>query len=364
MAEKLPKLVLITEAIRRDIQAPIKNFKRFEVIHFYLNAPYGDMSEGDLKGCRKVEINDLLSEITAEQPDIIQGVEPFGSRLGLKLSRISQIAQKRTKAKLVCPVFENRPIKKRFSAIQRIVLRLFCPGFFRSCDMIFALNSGAVKNVKYYAPSAKIVTGLPWGIWGVDTQMFRPMGKKTKNQIVFVGRWVKEKGIMFLLEAFRGAKNKIPSLTLNLIGQGPLEEAMRKYVKDNLISSVNFIGFAKNDALTRYFARAELSVYPSIKTERWEEQVGTVNLQSLACGTPVLTTYSGAIPEYIKEGEGAILVSERSAKELEEAIVHFFKDEIFREKLTKSAREYAKKYDIKKEIEEAEKYLEEILSEN
>ncbi len=364
MAAKLPKLIFITESIRRDIQAPLQNFKRFEIVHFYLNAPYGDMSESDLRGCRKVEIGSLLSEIVAEQPDIIQGVEPFGSRLGLRLSRISQIAKKRTKAKLVCPVFENRPIKERFSTLQRIVLRLFCPGFFRSCDMIFALNSGAVRNIKYYARSAKIITGLPWGIWGVDTKTFRPMGKKTKNQIVFIGRWVKEKGIMFLLEAFRGAKNKIPSLTLNLIGQGPLEEAMRNYVKDNIISSVNFIGFAKSDALTRYFARAELSVYPSITTERWEEQVGTVNLQSLSCSTPVLTTKSGAIPEYIKEGEGAILVRERSARELEEAIVHFFQDEVFREKLTKSAREYAMKYDIKKEIKEAEKYLEEILSEN
>ena len=104
------------------------------------------------------------------------------------------------------------------------------------------------------------------------------MGKKTKNQIVFIGRWVKEKGIMFLLEAFRGAKNKIPSLTLNLIGQGPLEEAMRNYVKDNIISSVNFIGFAKSDALTRYFARANfLSILQS------QLSVGRNRLERLIC---------------------------------------------------------------------------------
>lgn len=364
MASKLPKLILITESIRRDIQSPLANFKRFEIVHFYLNAPYGDMSENNLKGCRKVEIGNLLSKIVAEKPDIIQGVEPFGSRLGLRLSQISKIAKERTKAKLVCPVFENRPIKERFSILQQIVLRLFCPGFFRSCDMIFALNSGAVKNIKYYAPSAKIITGLPWGVWGVDTQMFRPQGKKTEDQIVFVGRWVKEKGIMFLLEGFRGAKNKIPSLKLNLIGQGPLEGAMRKYVDDNIISSVNFIGLAKSDALSKYFARAELTVYPSYKTKNWEEQVGTVNLQSLASGTPVLTTRSGAIPEYVKEGEGAMLVSERSAREIEEAILRFFNDESLRKKLTSRARDYAMKYDIKKEIARAEEYLEGILSEN
>ena len=361
----LPKLVFITEAIRRDAHAPLKNFKKFEIVHFYLQAPYGDMTEEDLKGTKQVKINDLLSQIILEKPDIIQGVEPFGSKLGLKLSYISLKATIATGAKLVCPVLENRPIKDRFSLLQRIVLRLFCPKFFRACDRIFALNKGAVKNIQYYYKKAKIVTGIVWGVWGVDTEFFRPTGKKDKNLIIYVGRLVSEKGLMFLLEAFRGARNKIPELKLNLVGRGPLKDKMEQYLEDNLISdSVNFVGLVKNVDLPKYFSSASLSVYPSITDQRWEEQVGTVNFQSLACSTPVLTTKSGAIPEYIEEGEGAMLVPERSAKDLQQAMVRFFSNQKLRDDLTRNAREFSKKYDIKKEVGQAEKVLLEILDEN
>jgi glycosyltransferase involved in cell wall biosynthesis len=111
-------------------------------------------------------------------------------------------------------------------------------------------------------------------------------------------------------------------------------------------------------------ARAELCVYPSITTKKWEEQVGTVNFQALSCGTPVLTTQSGAIPEYIKDGEAAILVREKSARDIAEALIKFFGNARLAKKLTSQARETAKRYDIKKEIAKAEKLFTEVLNES
>jgi glycosyltransferase involved in cell wall biosynthesis len=366
MANKnLPKLLFITEAIRRDIQLPLKNFRDFEIVHLYLDAPYGDMTKKDLAGCKRVKMDELLDAIVGQKPDIIQGVEPFGSKIGLKLSYISYLAKRKTGAKLVCPVFENRPIKERFNLVQRIVLRFFCPRFFKSCDRIFALKHGAVENIRFYSKRAKVKTGILWGVWGVDTDFFAPKGEKDENLIVYIGRWVSEKGIMYRLEGFRGALNKIPKLKLNLVGQGPLEEAMRCYVRDNVITdAVRFLGFAKSSALPGYFSRASLACYPSVKTRRWEEQVGTVNFQALSCGTPVLTTRGGAIEEYIKDGEGAILVEEKSAKSIEQAIIKFFSDQDLKKKLTARAREYAKKYDIKRGVEQAEKELQDVLRED
>lgn len=362
MKSNLPKLVLITEAIRRDIQAPLKNFKKFRIVHFYLKAPYGDMAKADLAGCKQIEIGNLLNAIVSEKPDIIQGVEPFGSKIGFRLSYISLQAKKKTGAKLVCPVFENRPIQERYTTAQRIALRLFCPKFFKSCNRVFALNDGAVKNVLSYCKKAKLKTGIIWGVWGVDTDLFKPIQSKEKKLIIYVGRWVREKGVMYLLEGFRGALNKVPGLKLNLVGQGPLEQEMKRYVEDNVISdAVRFVGFAKNEDLPKLFSKSSLLVYPSFKTRLWEEQVGTVNLQALSCGTPVLTTKSGAIPEYISEGEGAMLVQEKSAKALQDAIIKFFANDQFRSDLTARSREYAKKYDIKKEIKQAEDELQRIL---
>jgi len=362
---KKPKVVFVSESIRRDSHVPLRYLKKFQVVHLFLKAPYGDMDKKDFAGSRQVELKNMLKEIIAEKPDIIQGVEPFGSRLSLKLSYICLKAKRKTKAKLVVPVLENRPIEERFSAFQRAVLRLFCPVYFREADRVVALNRGAVQDIRRYFKKAKIVKGIIWGVWGVDLNLFKPSGDKEKGLIVYVGRIVFEKGLKYLLEGFKIASSKIPFIHLDLIGQGDFERELRQFVLENkLQDKVNFVGVVKNKDVPRYLARAELCVYPSITTKKWEEQVGTVNFQALSCGTPVLTTRSGAIPEYIKDGEAAILVKEKSARDIAKALIKFFSDARLAKKLTSQARETAKKYDIKKEIAKAEKLFIEVLNES
>ena len=357
-----PKIVFVSEAIRRDNHAPLKLFNRFEIVHFYLKVDF-KMSEDDLRGARRVALTDLYKKIVAEKPDIIQGAEPFGSRLAFYLAIVCKKAAKKTGAKLIIPVFENRPIKERFNFIQRAALRIFCPTYFKRATMI-ALNSGASRNIKYYFARARIIEGLVWGVWGVDLDFFHPSAKKIHGQIVYVGRLVEEKGLKYLVEGFAASAAKLPYLKLNLVGKGDFEGDLRQMVKNLKIEKkVRFVGPVENTQLPQYFCEAELSIYPSITTKRWEEQVGTVNLQALSCGTPVLTTKSGAIPEYITDGEGAIIVDEKDSAAIAQAILKFYKDGKLRAKLSSEAREKASKYDIKKEVEKAQSILEQLLDE-
>jgi len=362
MDSKIPKIVFVSESIRRDSNTPLKYFKDFEVVHLYLNSPYKDMDKDDYKLSRQVTIESLRQEIIKEAPDFLQGTEPFGSRLSLKLSYIILKAQRATGAKLIVSILENRPIEKRFSKVQRAVLKVFCPRYFKAASILIALNKGATVNIKRYFRQAKVKTGMLWGIWGVDTKVFYPSRPKEKNTVLYVGRWVEEKGVMFLLEGFLKASKKISNLRLNLVGQGPLEAEMRKFVQENgLDSSVSFVGQVKSTKLVDLFSSAEICIYPSVTTDRWEEQIGTVNFQSMSCGTPVISTLSGAIPEYIKDGEGAMLVEEKSSDAIAEALVKFFADAKHKTRLTNSARQEVMKYDVKVEVAKAEKMLKENL---
>jgi glycosyltransferase involved in cell wall biosynthesis len=350
------KVIFISESIRRDSHSPLRFFKEIEPLHFYLNAPYGDMTDEDLKGARQVKLEDLEQEIINEKPDFIQGAEPFGSRLSLKLAYICYNASKKSHAKLVVPILENRPLNERFNLLQRLVLKAFCPKYFSHASAVVLLNKGAEVNVKSYSNSAKIIKGIVWGVWGVDTELFKPVKKKTDKQTIYVGRWIEDKGIRYMLEGFKYAQEKIPNLKLKLCGQGAFEGEMRAYVKENdLEESVEFVGQVKNTELPSYFSESELCIYPSITQKRWEEQVGTVNFQAMACETPVLTTKSGAIPEYIKDGEGAILVEERNSDEIGKAIIDYFADEKNKVKMQKKAREFIMRYDVRGEIAKAEK---------
>jgi len=358
------RAVFISEAIRRDSHAPLRFFKDVEPVHLYLNAPYGDMSKEDFFGSRQVKINNLLSEIIALKPDVIQGAEPFGSKLSLKLAYISYKAARKTGAKLVVPILENRPIEERFNTFQKIILKFFCKTYFNSASAIVVLNRGAEVNVKRFAPEAKIKRGIVWGVWGVDTRLFKKVCGKKPNTIIYVGRWIEDKGLKYMLEGFKKAQEKIPNLLLRLAGQGDFEGYMRDYCgTNNLEKNVEFIGMVKNTALPKYFSEAELSIYPSITQKRWEEQVGTVNFQSMACETPALTTKSGAIPEYLQDGEGAILVDERDSEAIYGGIISYFASKE-KTKLQRRARQFVMRYDIKGEIEKAEKLFIEVCKKN
>jgi glycosyltransferase involved in cell wall biosynthesis len=358
MSDTRKKIVFISEAIRNDCHAPLRLIKDFEVVHFYLRAPYGDMSAEDLKGAKQVDIDDLTEMIVKEKPAFIQGAEPFGSRLSYRLAKISLAASRKTGAKLIIPVLENRPIDQRFNFPQRVALKLLCPKLFNHAAAIICLNKGARRNVRYYSREARVVTDIAWGVWGVNMNLFEPAGPKQENLILYVGRLIEDKGLRYLIEGFALAKKSLPALKLVFIGNGPLAEELKDWAQSHgICESVEFKGTVKNTDLPQYYSKAQLTVYPSITLKRWEEQIGTVNLQSMACGTPVLTTRSGAIPEYITDGEGAMLIEERSSDAIAKSIEKYFTDDVFREKLQSLARPYVAKYDIKKEIAKAEDLL-------
>lgn len=101
------------------------------------------------------------------------------------------------------------------------------------------------------------------------------------------------------------------------------------------------VGAVKNRDLPPYFRAASVFVSPSITTRRWEEQVGMTNIQAMACGVPVVSTRSGAIPEYVPDGVAGILVPERQPQALAEAVVRLLCDEDLRRRMGDAGRRYA-----------------------
>lgn len=364
-----PKLLIISESLRRDIQEPLKYFDRFEVRHLFLRAPYGDYSKADIASDESLEeatLDNLLEKIEAFDPDILQGNEPFGSKLAFRLaSRIFEYAKFHKQIKLIIPVLENRPISERFNILQRTALRYFVPRYFKRADLFFALNKGSVRNILAYNKKANIKEGVIWGVWGVNTEFFKPIALKKDNTIIYLGRFVYEKGINYLLEGFKIAQAKLPELKINFYGNGEMEQSIKDFAKENNLSDkINIKGYVDFKLLPKIISEATLTIYPSITVKKWEEQLGTVNLQSMACSTPVISTKSGAIPEYLKNGEGAILVEEKSSEAIGGAIIKYFSDKDYQDDLIARARKFVLQYDVRNTIREAQKILIELHEED
>lgn len=354
-----PTLLIISQTLRRDLEDPLKYFTRLNIVHCYTDAGYGDMRPEDfssqpLKYTTPKELEQRLWKI---RPDIIQAQEPYASRLALKNAWVVAKYAKATNTPFFFPVFENRPPRAKYGLLRAWIVQLVVRWFGRQATGIVTLNNGAERNLRAAGIPKRKLTRLNWGTWGIDMAEFTPNeSMRSKRPLVFfVGRVSTAKGVPDLLAAWPQILEANPTAHLVVAGPGD-DQDLRTAIKHS--PATDSLGPIKNAELASYFQRAWVTVAPSTTTAAWEEQVGMVNLQSMACGTPVVSTTSGAIPEYVTDGQGASLVSEHSPRQIAEAVNKLLSDATFRSKQVVLGRRYvAERYEVRQNVVRDEDYV-------
>jgi len=185
----------------------------------------------------------------------------------------------------------------------------------RDCQRIIAATEQEKKDlIGHYGASPEAVSVIPCG---VNLELFRLVDKgKVRRQlgfdgdgknILYVGRIEPLKGLDKLLRAMTYLKNK-PGVRLLIIGGD--ENSRHEITRLKQLSrelqvqdSVFFLGLIKQPELPLYYGAADVCVVPS-----YYESFGLVTLESLACGTPVVTTKVGHAESIIRrEGEGYVV---------------------------------------------------------
>jgi len=124
--------------------------------------------------------------------------------------------------------------------------------------------------------------------------------------IGYVGRLSEEKGILNFIDALPGIIKHNNNLRILIIGDGPLKDLiLSKLQMLGIQNTVTLTGWIPHDELPKYLNMFRLVIVPS-DTEGLSNTV----LESMACGTPVLTTPVGALPDFIKDGQtGFIMIT-------------------------------------------------------
>lgn len=118
-----------------------------------------------------------------------------------------------------------------------------------------------------------------------------------ENIILFVGNLISVKNPIFLLKSFNKFLNFQPDFKLLIAGQGNLKNEMIKYInQNNLKNNVEFLGQLNSKELSLYMKKSKLLFLPSI-SEGWPNVIQ----EALACGTPVVASKVGGIPEIIRK---------------------------------------------------------------
>lgn len=131
----------------------------------------------------------------------------------------------------------------------------------------------------------------------VDTDAFFPEGEPTTREFLYLGRFHEQKNLPLLIRAFTIASEQHPELTLRIIGKGPAEGDLHAAIGSSPAKDRIRIEAWTDDPISAY-RRAWVNV-----TASNAEGLSNVLLESLACGTPVITTdVSGAREALDPEG--------------------------------------------------------------
>jgi glycosyltransferase involved in cell wall biosynthesis len=127
--------------------------------------------------------------------------------------------------------------------------------------------------------------------------------------------WVPHKDQATLLQAWPLVIADHPQARLLLVGGGPLESDLKKLAQQlGIENSVVFAGHRDNPA--DWLRAFDLYVQSS-----WGEGMGSVLLEAMACGVPIVATTAGGIPEVVKHDSSALLSPPRNPEALGTAIL-------------------------------------------
>jgi colanic acid/amylovoran biosynthesis glycosyltransferase len=189
-----------------------------------------------------------------------------------------------------------------------------------------------------FAPEKVVV--LPSGI---DTSLFAPTPLPEGPPVVlFVGRFVEKKGIDVLAEAWPLVQQRHPEAALRLFGYGPLEGLAR-----SIQGNVEIVDAPSKETVAAGMREARAIVSPSHRApDDALESLLMVNLEAQASGRPVVTTRHGAIPEYVRQDETALLVDEFDADGLADALSRVIGDTALATRLGAAGPAWAGNFDV------------------
>jgi glycogen(starch) synthase len=347
--------------------------------------PVGGMQNHTAELTRALDRRGVVQTVVTTRPPTVPYLQRLGNharviRLGLPVRRFRQLYG--PQAAIVAPILAARadvihvhlgedlavfPVGAAAARLHRLPLVLTVHTSLRHTLAVGDLRSAFLKAIggpierwgEHSAEAVLVITPRLRGLLlsdgveenrlhlippGVNPSLFEgpfedPFEGVGRPRVLFVGRLAPQKGVRALVAAAALIEN--PSARVLLVGDGPEREALeREAERIGVGDRVRFLGFFAHERLPAAMAHADVLVLPSVY-----EELGTVLLEAMWAGLPIVASRTGGIPDVIEDGSNGLLVEPGDPEALARAIDRVFADRALAYRLSEGAQERGKDYD-------------------
>ena len=285
----------------------------------------------------------------------------IGARVYLVSALLSKLLRKKiiafsfSSASKIAEVSASQNVIKRSQIVSLFLAVILQKFVFHLVDQIAVEAENVIEfsNLKSYRGKIRIY-GVPY----VDLNLFKVEKeiKDRKEMVGYIGGLSALKGVQNLAKAIPLVLEKKRDVMFLIGGDGPLLSGIKEELKaNNAFSKVKFVGWIPHNGVPNYLNEIKLLVLPSYT----EGSPGIVR-EAMACGTPVLATPVGGVPDVIKDGKTGFIMVDNSpeciAKNVIKVLEHPNPEEI-----TKNARALVEKeFTYEAAVERYRKILENL----
>lgn len=151
----------------------------------------------------------------------------------------------------------------------------------------------------------------------VDTFKIRKTIEDRTDTIGYIGRFSVEKGILTFLDAIPQVFAKNDKISISISGDGDLLADIEQFIdKNDPDKRIRLSGWIPHEKLPESLNELKLLVLPS-----HTEGLPNILLEAMACGTPVLATPVGSVPDIVKDGSTGFILKNNSPEEIAEGVM-------------------------------------------
>jgi glycosyltransferase involved in cell wall biosynthesis len=285
---------------------------------------------------RMKDLVKLRGKISSFRPDVIHHNTAFDTRAIIRDAALTWVAKRYN-----APVFlkMHGSLDELFSEVRPPVERLR-DAVIRNADCVGVLSEAEMKKYldtwPFLGQRVRVVKNI------IKPEFYAVKRREPlRPTVLFISRFIRQKGIFDLLDAVPGVLRKFPTAEFVFVGSGSdAAEFDAKVKAARLTSSVRRIDHQSNAETAKFYASAWALVFPT----HFPEGMPMVVAEAMAAGVPIITTRTNFSQSYMLAGEHCLFVDGKAPASIESQIIRVLGDGELRQRMSSNNRRLAQSF--------------------